>query len=90
MTSHNWRFVFDDTAERQFSRLDKAVQTRIIRYVEKIEKSQNPKSLATQLTGHKTQFWRYRVGDYRIVVRFENHDMIILAVKIAHRREVYQ
>jgi mRNA interferase RelE/StbE len=34
-------------------------------------------------------FWRYRIGDHRVICRFEDNEMIILAVKVGHRREIY-
>lgn len=90
MTSKVWQFIFDKTADKQFARLDKPIQIRIMQATEKIIQSPNPKSLAKQLTGSKAQFWRYRVGTHRMIVRFEDKNLIILAVKIAHRKDVYK
>ncbi len=89
MASKVWQFIFDKTADKQFARLDKPIQRRIIQATQKILNAPNPKSLAKQLTGSKAQFWRYRVGTHRIIVRFEDQHLIILAVKIAHRKNVY-
>lgn len=58
--------------------------------IEKIRVSPNPKVLAKQLKGTKQQFFRFRIGDYRVIVRFEDKDLIILALKIGHRRSVYK
>jgi len=90
MASKVWQFIFDKTADKQFARLDKTIQKRIIQATQKIIQSPNPKALAKQLTGSKAQFWRYRVGTHRIIVRFEDLNLIILAVKIAHRKDVYK
>ena len=37
-----------------------------------------------------TPLWRYRVGDWRIVVRIEDEILRVLVLRIAHRREVYR
>ncbi len=37
-----------------------------------------------------TGYWRYRVGDYRIVCRIEDHRLVIVVIKLGHRREVYR
>jgi mRNA interferase RelE/StbE len=90
MTSHRkWQFVFNEAAEKQFSKLDKPIQKQIVQGIEKILNNPNPKLLASQLRGHKRQFWRYRIGDYRIIVHFEDRALVIVAVKIGHRRSVY-
>ena len=90
MASKGWQFIFDKTADKQFARLDKPIQRRIIQASQKIINAPNPKALAKQLTGSKAQFWRYRFGTYRIIVRFEDMNLIILAVKISHRKDVYK
>jgi mRNA interferase RelE/StbE len=85
-----WQFVFSDTAEKQFSKFDKPIQKQIISGIEKIVSSPNPKSLSTQLKGTKQQFFRFRIGDYRIIVRFKDKELVILALKIGHRRLIYK
>lgn len=50
----------------------------------------NPRTLGAPLSGPLAGKWRYRVGDIRIIVRFEDHVMVILVVSIANRREVYR
>jgi mRNA interferase RelE/StbE len=86
----NWQVIFDTTAERQFSKLDTQVQKRIFEYLEGVIKLTNPKIKAVQLKGHTRSFWRYRVGDHRVIVRFDDDRFLIVAVKVAHRRHVYK
>ncbi|CAO5674033.1 MAG: hypothetical protein CNLJKLNK_01445 [Holosporales bacterium] len=89
-STKNWQFIFDEKAEKQFSKLDKPIKKQITQGLEKIIISQDPKALASPLKGIKSQFWRYRIGNYRIIVRFEDNDFIIVAVKIGHRRLIYK
>ncbi len=84
-----WRLIFDHTADRQFAKLDSPIQTRILNYFETVLKSPNPKSKALQMSGTMRAFWRFRIGSHRVVCRFEDAELVILAVKIGHRREVY-
>lgn len=49
-----------------------------------------PRMRGDALEGTLPEFWRYRVGDYRVVCRIEDSALIVLVVKIAHRREVYK
>jgi len=91
MTSlKKWHFLFTKIAEKDFSKLDKPIQKQVMNGIEKILSSPNPKILATQLKGTKHQFFRFRIGEYRIIVRFEDKDLIILALKIGHRRSIYK
>ena len=65
---------------------------RIRRYLEeRLASLDDPRQLGIPLRG--TQFedlWRFRVGDYRIIVRFEHARLIILVLAVAHRREAYR
>ena len=85
----SWRLIFEPTASRQLLKLDATVQKRILNYLETILKSPNPKSNALQMSGTMRAFWRFRIGSHRVVCRFEDAELVILAVKIGHRREVY-
>ena len=51
--------------------------------------TQNPRLQGKALVGDKSGYWRYRVGDYRIIVRIEDSKLLIIAISIAHRSEVY-
>lgn len=84
-----WRLIFEPTASRQLLKLDSPIQKRILNYFETVLKSPNPKSKALQMSGNMRTFWRFRIGSHRVVCRFEDAELVIVAVKIGHRREVY-
>ena len=50
----------------------------------------NPRVRGEQLKGNLAEFWKYRVGDYRLVCRISDDEFLILVVKIGHRRKVYK
>lgn len=84
-----WRIEFTPEAEKQLSKIDRQIAKRIVRFLrERIATAENPRSIGRVLKGVLREFWRYRVGDYRIVSRFEDRRMLILVIRVAHRREV--
>lgn len=86
-----WRIELSESALRGLRRLDKAAARRILAFLEqRPAAAENPRRLGKPLRGPLGEFWRYRVGDYRIVCAIENDILRILAVRIAHRRDVYR
>ena len=86
-----WTIEVSKAARKQLDALDRTARARIIAYLEtRVLPHPDPRQLAKRLIGEELENWRYRVGDYRIVVRFEDERMVILVVRVAHRREVYR
>ena len=77
-------------ASKQFSRLDKSIQSRIKKYMSEITLLENPRSRGKALTSNLSGLWRYRVGDYRILCRIHDDKLIITVIEIGHRSTVYQ
>ena len=50
---------------------------------------ENPRRSGKALTAGLTGFWRYRVGDHRIICQIQEDEVLILILKVGHRREVY-
>lgn len=85
-----WNVEFLDTAKRQLRKIDKTWQAAILDYLEdEIAPLQDPRSRGKALAGDKRGLWRYRVGDYRILCEIRDTELVITAVAIGHRREVY-
>lgn len=76
-------------AAKSFQKLDKPVQLRIAALVDKIEASVNPRFSGKALKGNDKE-WRYRVGDYRVICEIKDKELIVWAVRIGHRGEVYR
>ena len=66
---------------RQFKKLDKFTQKKIKSY---------PRSRGKMLQANRSGQWRYRIGDYRVIVNIQDEKLIILALEIGHRREIYK
>lgn len=85
-----WNVEFLDTAKRQLRKIDKTWQAALLDYLEdEIAPLQDPRSRGKALVGDKQGLWRYRVGDYRILCEIKDTELVITAVAIGHRREVY-
>jgi mRNA interferase RelE/StbE len=87
-----WRIEFAESAARQFRKLDPAVARRITRFLrERVAPLADPRSLGAALKGDELgQFWKYRVGDYRIIAEIRDREIRIVVVRLGHRREVYR
>ena len=86
-----WKIKFEDSVVKLFEKLDKTTQSQIIKYFDKITKSnENPKSYGKPLVANKKGLWRYRVGNYRIICQIKDNELIILVLTIVLRSEVYK
>ena len=85
-----WRLEMTVEAEKDFSKLDKSVKQRIIRFFEeRVLCQSDPRLYCKALTGGLSGYWSYRVGDYRVIADVRDHELRIIAIKIDHRRKVY-
>jgi mRNA interferase RelE/StbE len=87
-----WTIEFDAGAKKDLSRLDPHIARRITAFLrECIASLENPRSMGQALQGSTLgTFWRYRVGDYRVVCDLQDDKILVLVLRIAHRREVYR
>ena len=79
----------NDRAKRDFAKLDKHIQIQIFKKLKFIESLNDPKDDGKPLAGNLLGLWRYRSGDYRILAQILDDKLIILVVKISHRKNVY-
>lgn len=75
-------------ARNEIDSLDKPIKRRIAVSIEGLAKNPHPAG-SKKLQG-KDDTWRIRVGDYRVLYDIKNKELIILVVKVGHRREVYR
>ena len=86
-----WRIEFHPQAEKELSKLDREVARRIVRFLgERVAPLEDPRSLGEALKGPELgRFWKYRVGDYRLICHIQDQRVTILVVTVGHRRDVY-
>jgi mRNA interferase RelE/StbE len=87
-----WTIEIDPAAARELKKLDRQSAARIVAFLEKrIAPSEDPRSVGEALHGPRLgSFWKYRVGDHRIIASIEDAAVTILVIKIGNRREVYK
>ena len=83
-----YSILFTNRSRKQFSKLNKDIQKRIIHYLESRVCDQ-PHNFGKSLVGDKKGLWRYRIDDYRIICNINNNQLLVLVVDIGHRREIY-
>ena len=86
-----WTVEVIDFAEKQLRKLDKPIQKRLIDWLdERINGCKNPRHFGEPLRGGMSGLWRYRVGNYRIICEIQDEQLVVIALAVGHRREVYQ
>jgi len=85
-----WTVEVSDFAEKQLRKLDRPIQTRLIDWLEdRIEGCKNPRHFGEPLRGEMAGLWRYRIGDYRVICEIQDQQLVVLALAVGHRREIY-
>ena len=87
-----WRIEFDPAAQKELGKLDHQASARILKSLSgRLAPMDDPRAIGEALKGAKLgEFWKYRVGDYRIIARLEDRALLILIVRVGNRREVYR
>ena len=81
-----YEIVFSEKAKKQFLKLEKDIQKRIIAPLDRIKI--RPEAYITKLVGDTS--YRLRVGDYRVIMDIDKGKLIILIIKVGHRRNIYK
>lgn len=87
-----WRIELTATAVRQLGKLDKNEAKRITTFLrQRLATMENPRSAGKALTGPQFgAFWRYRVGNYRIICDIQDEVLCILVIEVGNRRDIYR
>ena len=87
-----WRIEITESAARQIKKLDPSEAVRIRTYLrDRIAALDHPRQVGTALHGSRLgDYWRYRVGDYRILCELRDDELLVLVVEVGHRRSIYR
>ncbi|MDQ2859188.1 MAG: type II toxin-antitoxin system RelE/ParE family toxin [Pseudomonadota bacterium] len=87
-----WAVELSALAQKNLDRLDPQMARRILSFLnERVARLDDPRSIGESLKGSRLgEFWKYRVGDYRIIARIEDRMLKVLVVRIGNRREEYR
>jgi len=81
-----------ESAERELGKLDSPQAKRILKFLhQRVAKLDDPRSVGEALHGSRLgEFWKYRVGDYRLICKIEDGGLIVLVLRVGHRKEIYR
>ena len=87
-----WAIEFDEAAKKELAKLDRQVARRLLDFLtQRVISLKDPRSVGQALKGSKLgEFWKYRVGDFRIIANIQDQKMIILVLRVGNRREIYR
>ena len=87
-----WIIKYTESSSKQLKKLDKQTALRVLDYMdERVAVLADPRSLGKSLKGPKMgEYWRYRVGDIRLICNILDGQMTVLVIEIGNRREIYR
>ena len=86
-----WNIEFKPAADKELSKLDPQVAKRVLRFLHKrIAPLEDPRSIGESLSGPLKEYWKYRVGDYRIICDIQDNIITILVLVVGDRKDVYR
>lgn len=87
----DWKIKFSEFSQKQIKKLDKALAKKIIKYLkERVTAQSDPRTFGKPLLHDKSGLWRYRVDDYRIICKIEDQELVVLVLRLGHRRNIYK
>ncbi len=85
-----FKVFFEKNADKQLKKLDVTHQRIIVNWISKnIENTNNPRAFGKSLKGELKNYWRYRVGDYRIIAEINDEEVKIIIIEVGHRKNIY-
>lgn len=87
-----WIIKYTESSIRQLKRLDRPVAKRVLDYMDdRVAILTDPRMAGKNLVGPRmSSYWRYRVGDVRVICDIQDHALLILVLEVGHRRDVYR
>ena len=86
-----YRLLTTEAFDRRFKKLDPSVQKTIKRWIEThlLDETRDPRDSGKPLTGSYKGYWRYRIGDYRLLCEIRDEELVIVALDVGHRSNIY-
>ena len=87
-----WQIEFDESARKELAKLDRQVARRLIDFLKnRVLNLRDPRSVGQALRGSTLgEFWKYRVGDFRIIASIQDDRMIVLVLRVGNRGDIYR
>jgi mRNA interferase RelE/StbE len=87
-----WQIEFDESAKKELAKLDRQVARRLVEFLKnRVLNQRDPRSVGQALRGSTLgEFWKYRVGDFRIIASIQDDRMIVLVLRVGNRSDIYR
>jgi len=86
-----WRLLYSERADKQLSKLDPGVRRIIVAWLNKnIDQCSDPRVHGKGLAAGLSRKWRYRIGDHRVLAEIRDSELVVLAIEIGHRGDIYK
>ena len=87
-----WQIEFDPDALKDLRKLGKPIQIRLVGFLRtRVSSLTNPRDIGEALSGQRLgSYWKYRVGDWRIICDIQDQKILVRVLRIGNRREVYR
>ncbi len=86
-----WKVEWHDDARKELRKLDKQLQQQILRYLrERIATGEDPRRFGKPLSYDMYGLWRYRVQNARIICKLFEEELLVLVVRVGHRKNIYR
>ncbi len=86
----SWDYSFTDEALKNLRKVGAEGKRRIVGYLDSnITGCDNPRQFGKALKGDLGDLWRFRTGQYRIICQIKDEELVVLVVRVGHRRDVY-
>lgn len=85
-----WRLQTSPQFDKAARRIDRTALRRIRAYLEEVCELDDPRQRGKALTGNRSGYWRYRIGDWRVVAEIREDELVIVAIGLGHRSEIYR
>lgn len=87
----SYRVELSETYKKAAKDIDKGSEMLILKWLKKnIEGSSNPRAFGKPLKGNLKNYWRYRIGNYRVIVDIQEDKLVVLAINVGHRKSIYK
>lgn len=86
-----WQLGFSRKADKQLSKMNPRISRVIVAWLLKhLDGCEDPRAFGKPLKGNKAGIWRYRIGDYRVLCDIRDEELLVLAIEVGHRRDIYE
>lgn len=86
-----YKILFEKNADKQLKKIDTTQQRIIVNWIAKnLENNNDPRIFGKSLKGNLKDYWRYRIGNYRIIAEINDDEVKILIIEVGHRKDIYK